>query len=388
MAEEQKNTLRDALESAYDKLDAGTAPTSSTTSTPGPKVQATSVSDIPPAPEGGASTSSAPSRPRDDEGRFTKASEKPADKKPSTPAAADSPTSAAPPAATKAQGEGAGPDPAPAPASTPEAFKAPQSWKPAAREAWAKLPPEVQAEVTRREREIQTKLTETDRERREAGEFRSVVAPFEAMIRAQGATPAQAIDRLLRTGYTLQHGTPQQKAQIAAQIIQGYGVDIQTLGAMLAGQAPQTSDAVDPNTIIAQAEQRMMQRLEAQAAKARAQRNQTRIESFAQKHEFFGDVRSQMADILDGRGIKDPTDQQLEEVYDLACRIHPDVSPMIRQREAAKAAETSIEASRRAQAAASSVKTAPASAPGNPKPKGLRETLEQKYDELASGGRL
>ena len=159
---------------------------------------------------------------------------------------------------------------------------------------------------------------------------------------------------------------------------------------MLAGQQPQgsTSQAVDPATIAAQVRQQIQQDFQRQAEAARAQRYQQRLQTFAQKHEFFEDVRSKMADILDGRGSRDPSDEELGEVYDLACRIHPEISAVVKQREAAKSAGTSQEATRRAQAAASSVKSSPAASPGSPKPRNLRETLEHRYDELASNGRL
>jgi hypothetical protein len=46
--------------------------------------------------------------------------------------------------------------------------RAPQSWSPAAREEWTKTPPNVRAQITKREKEIATALQESAGDRRTA----------------------------------------------------------------------------------------------------------------------------------------------------------------------------------------------------------------------------
>jgi len=370
------DTRSEVLSAAFDKM---SAPAEAPPAAPSPTPAAAGVTTPPPL-----GTSEAPKpalgateKPRDESGRFA-----PKDKAIEKPAEVPSPKG--PAGEAKAGAEAPPPPSAPAEAATPPPAtppaRAPQSWKPAAREAFAKAPPEVQQEVIRREREIQAALQTTAADRKYAEEIRQTIQPYEAMLRSQGATPAQAVGTLLRSGYTLQHGTPQQKAQLAAQIITGYGVDIEQLAAALDGKATAPAQ-VDPRSIAQQVEAQIMQRLGSQAATQAAQRNQERLDKFAEAHEFFEDVRVKMADILAARGDTNPTDAALDDAYDLACRVHPDIGNVVKQREAAKAAETSQEATKRAQEAASSIKSTPAGAKAPP-PADRREVLSRRFDEL------
>src|SRR5688572_18603519 len=72
--------------------------------------------------------------------------------------------------------------------------KPPNSWKPATREHWSRLPPEVRAEVSRRELEIQQELSKTAQVRRFAQDFANTINPYSHLIRAQNSTPLQAVN--------------------------------------------------------------------------------------------------------------------------------------------------------------------------------------------------
>lgn len=383
-----EDTRREVLSAAFDTMSA------ETTSTPEPVPAVETSTAPPPAPEPGASTSPAPARPRDDGGRFTKV-EKTEEKPPET-AKADAPA-----APVEGQGKGTGAEPskplataaspaAPVPEPAPKApeFKAPQAWKPQAREAWTKLPADVQAEVTRREREITTRLNEVAEKEKTFGPVAKALTTFEPTIRARGLEPAQIVTRMLQTEHALQYGTPQQKAQLLATAIKDYGVDIATLDQVLSGQAPTTSAAVDPQTIAQQVRQQIEADIRRQAQEAQGKRTQERLAKFAEGHEFYEDVRNAMADILAARGLPNPSESELEQVYDLACRVHPDISGVVEQRKAAKAAATAQAAQQRTAAAASSVKSNPAGAAPAAQPKGRREVLEAAYDKASGGGRL
>src|SRR5262245_20362591 len=80
-----------------------------------------------------------------------------AEKPPAKPSAAPKGNGAQPPAGAPVEPK-APPkpplDPGAAAAPPPQQHRAPTSWKPGAREHWAKLPAEVQAEVVRRETEV------------------------------------------------------------------------------------------------------------------------------------------------------------------------------------------------------------------------------------------
>jgi excisionase family DNA binding protein len=121
-------TLRNAIESAIDS-----APAEEAAPTPAPEPSPEAV-EAAPAPEAKAADA-APSRTRDEQGRFSKLAEEEA------------------PQAIQ-------PGPKAEPKIKPAA-RAPASWRPDVREHWGQLPESVREEVARREFEVQRTLQET-----------------------------------------------------------------------------------------------------------------------------------------------------------------------------------------------------------------------------------
>ncbi|AAK94382.1 hypothetical protein Mx8p47 [Myxococcus phage Mx8] len=362
-------SLRESLAAAAEKHSAPTpAPTT-------PAAVATAAATAAPAQEATAPTPIATSAAKESPAAPTGGTEEPG----ATPAeaAGAKPSEAASTATAK-------PD-EPAQSATPKQpeVRAPQSWRPEVREQWAKLPPEVQKEVTRREREVQTVLSEAAQHRKTAQSFEQVVSPYMGMIQAEGQDPVKAVAGLLQTAAALRTAPPAHKAQLVAQIVHGYGVPLEMLDAALAGQAPPAAEAqpqhFDPNQLLQQAEQRVMQRFAQQAQQGRMTEAQRSVEAFVSsgKAEFFDDVREDMQMLLQGaarRGVA----MSLEDAYNRAVKMHPEVSKVLQQREQAAQANAAQASTQRARAAASSVKTAPAPTVA-PKDTSVRGSLEAAW---------
>lgn len=269
-------------------------------------------------------------------------------------------------------------------------LKPPVSWKPAVREKWSTLPPDVQAEISRRETEIQRGLSQAANARKFTEEFFRVVNPYETLIRAQNSTPLAAVSNLMNTAARLSLGTPAQKAQVIAEIIQNYAVDIQTLDSVLAGQAVPDEGAKISQLI--QQQLAPVQQFMQQIGQARAQRQQrmtaqidSEIEQFASEADFFEDVRLDMADILD-MAAKRGQEMSLDEAYARAVALNPDIAKIVSQRMAARQQQgTSQEAVQRARLAASSVRGSPPAAGAKGTPDSIRGALEAAWDQ--SGNR-
>ena len=150
---------------------------------------------------------------RDGKGRFKGRQVKPEPKAKAAPAT-ESPPAEAPTDVAEAAAE------PPKPAET----KAPQSWKPAAREAWAKVPPEVQAEVARVDREVRQVMQESAGAKKLASDFQAVVGPFEAMIRAEGGQPLQAVGNLLTMAAAMRTAPTPHRVAILTNLVRSYGV--------------------------------------------------------------------------------------------------------------------------------------------------------------------
>lgn len=312
-----------------------------------------------------------PDRARDESGRFAKAvEEKPAPKAKPVPAPK---TEKVAPLEQKPAAPVAAP-PAPAP------VKAPQSWKPAAREAFAKAPPEVQQEALRREAEVTRVLNETADARRTVESVQRALAPYESIARANGMDAMSYTGSVLQTAAVLQMGTPQQKAQAFATLLHQFQPDLDAINALLQGQQPQhqpqQAQPVDVNRLVNEA-------LEQRFGMAQQQRAGQDWEAFqATQPEFLGDVKADMIEVLE-LASKQGRNLTYQQAYDRACKLNDDVSSIIGQRKAAEAARTKQQATEKAKAARSSPKSQPTAAPAA-QPAGRRAVLEAAYDDRES----
>jgi hypothetical protein len=267
-----------------------------------------------------------------------------------------------------------------------EPAKAPASWKALAREEWAKTPPAIQQEVLRRERETSVALEQSSEARQGYQRWKEVVGPYEAAIRADGADPHTVVQSLLQTTAALATGPVPRRAAIIADLIRTYlpgkeSLEMldSTLAGVLAGR-PATSTAPpqyqDPRVdeiyqTFQQAKQRQAATLEQQAIEGVRE---------IQGEEFYEDVKLIAADMLEVAG-----NQGLaltpREAYNRAVALHPEVSKVVQQREAAKHAANPTGSTARARAAASSIRGSPATSPSSAvQPDDLRGVLEAAFD--------
>ena len=254
-----------------------------------------------------------------------------------------------------------------------EGANAPQSWGVEEREYWAGLDPKVQAQIDKREKEIGHSLTTTGEARRFHDEFNQTIQPFEHFITAEGATPIQAVGNLLQTAATLQGGSPQQKAQRIAELIGHYGIDIRTLDSLLAGEAPTNpqeaalGDLLDQR--LAPMNQFMQQQQNAQQQQFHDQQTAvgSELDTFMGSHEFANEVRTEMADLMEMAGRRSEP-LSLDQAYERALLIRPDIQAVVQQRIAAGNAQQGNQQVAKKQQAAVSVASGAASMAGEQKP--------------------
>lgn len=368
----------DAIQAAEEHLtssapDDGAAPVPDTAAEP-----ISSPPDSPAAEPAPSSQPESPQRARAEDGTFTKSKTgaEPAKK----PAALKGAPDGAAPLAAAGQGKPAAAVPPTPAAGQPvvdaPAIKAPQSWTPAAREAFAKAPPEVQREVTRRETEITRTLQETAQARQVASQVRETLAPFEGLARANGMDSLRYAGSVMQTAAALHMGTPVQKAHIVAQLIRAYAIDVDGVNAVMQGQAP-AQTAQPPQDVGQLVEQALQARIQ-QATETRATQAWQEFESNAP--EFLADVKDAMREILMVAGQQGRT-MTYQQAYDRACKMDEGVSETLAQRKSAAAARTAQPVTPAARAAASSIRSRPAVAPAA-QSKGLDAAMRAAADKL------
>lgn len=263
-------------------------------------------------------------------------------------------------------------------AEAPE-VAAPISFSPEARERWKDVPAPVKAEIQRREKEIADAVANTGEYRRTHQALDNLSKSYAAVMAAEGvSTPMEAVEGLFRTVAELRLGNPAQRAVKMAQLINHYGIDIESLDKALAGEA------VDPELskfekLLDQRLGPIQQRLEGGGPPTQQQADavQQELQQFAQNAEFLNDVKDDMADLIElkaRRGVL----LSFEDAYKMACANNPQISKILADREAQKSLVQQEEERKRKQAASSSIPAS--SSPGSPQG-GPQDTLRGEIEE-------
>ncbi len=275
----------------------------------------------------------------------------------------------------------------------PVTDRAPNSWKPAIREHWTKLPPEVRAEVSRRELEVQQTLSQTAQVRKFAQDFAQTINPYSHLIRAQNSTPLKAVENLMQTAAGLVQGSQQQKAAIVADIINNYGIDIQTLDSVLTQKYnPQSAQQPQVQAPPAWAKpifgfmdnvQKMQEQRQLQL-----QQEADQAISILEQKPFFDDVREDMADLMEaaanrGRALS------MEQAYEKAIALNPELTKIVNQRKLAETNRNPVSEAAatlaRARKASSAVKGAPTGPRSGANGKlSRRQQLSEAWDDAST----
>lgn len=247
--------------------------------------------------------------------------------------------SPAPKAEGEVAGEGEHVEPSPAGA------KPPIDWGPELKEKWGTLSDDVRSKIAERESQIAQAMQGTAQARRIAQDFTAVANQYGSVMAAEGVqNPVQMFDSVMRTVSELRMGTTQQKAQTIANLIQAYGVDIETLDGALAGAidpsaAPSQAGSPDLEALLDQRlapVNQMMQQLagmQQQKQHVSQQEAVQEVNEFAstQEGEFLDHVRNDVADLLD-LATRQNRQMTLKEAYDKACAMNPEINRVLEQR--------------------------------------------------------
>ena len=241
---------------------------------------------------------------------------------------------------------GAAEVPAPQTAAPAVAAKPPRSWSAEAKAAFAQLPEPVKQDVLRREKEISQGLEMAAPARKHYESFQEVVKPFQPLFDAYGISdPLPAIRTLLTTRATLEIGTPEQKAQLLANLVHEFGVDVQQLDAQLVKKGPVRPFAPARPAPVQQRDPEVQALLnEFKAARvAKAEAEVATVENLP----HFDELREDIADVVEafatnGKKIS------LENAYKRALAMNPDLEPAPAVPKITKSQAAAILASRNA----------------------------------------
>jgi len=257
----------------------------------------------------------------------------------------------------------------------------PASWRKDYHEVWQKADPKMQEYAWQREEQMRAGVEPLLAKAQFADTMQQAIEPYLPTIQGMGLTPEKAVSALMQADYTLRTAPPQQKMQLFAQLAQSYGIN---LGAMGANPQAAPQNSVDPLVWQLQNELNSV-RGEVMGWKQQQEMQQNQqllgeINQFSLKADHFEEARPTMIQLLQS-GMA----ETLEEAYDKAIRLNPDlfeqVSKAQQAEQAAKQAKEYNRAAKAARAAAVSVRSATPSANTAPKAANRRALLEEAFSE-------
>jgi hypothetical protein len=240
----------------------------------------------------------------------------------------------------------------------------PKSLKLEMKAHWEKAPPELRQAIAQREADFERGINTYKSRDAEAKAITDLFQPYEWMLRNENATPATAIAPLLQTAALLRTGTPQQKSQAVAQMIQQFQIPLDQVASHFNGQ-PQPQD--NHYNQLAQQVQQLTQHItqsQYEAQKQNENRALSVIQQFAADpaNAHFEAVQDRMLTLLQAPHILGDTGlmserEKLQLAYDTAIRLDPAISQqMFAQQQQNLQAQSQAQ---RAKAAAVQIKGAP-----------------------------
>ena len=251
----------------------------------------------------------------------------------------------------------------------PTRAEMPKSLRLELKDHWEKAPPELQQAIAQREADFERGINTYKSRDAEARAITELFQPYEWMLRNENATPATAIGPLLQTAALLRTGTPQQKSQAVAQMIQQFQIPLDQVAAFFGGEQPQLQD--NQYNQLAQQVQQLTAHItqsQYQAQKQNESRALSVIQQFASDpaNVHFEAVSDRMLQLLQAPQVLGDTSQmsereKLQLAYDTAVRLDPTTAQQIyAQQQQSMQAANQVQ---RAKTAAVQVRGAPSASP-------------------------
>lgn len=224
---------------------------------------------------------------------------------------------------------------------TPAADAAPKTWRKEAAATWAALPSEAKNEILKREADIFAGIETYKVDAGFGKSVKSVVAPYEQIMRDNNMDPVRTIGGLLNAHHTLATGTPQARQELFFKMAKDYGIELPGASQEV-GEPPY----VDPAVAALQNELASVKSTLSQQAQKIAQEQRAvvskQIDAFAAdpSNIYWKDVSDDMAALLESKQAS-----TLQEAYEKAIWTNP----AVRAKEIAK---QTAEATAKAQAEA------------------------------------
>lgn len=212
------------------------------------------------------------------------------------------------------------------------ALEPPKTWRKEAAATWATLPPEAKAEILKREEDIFKGIEGYKAEASFGKSMKSVLAPYEPILRQFNIDPVQQVQGLMNAHYALATGAPEAKVAMLQKLAADYHIDLSQLG----GEAPYVDPAVkDLQTRLNAVQSQLSAAEQAQRSQAAAT-VEKQVAAFAAdtNNVYFNEVSDDMVALI-SKGVVGT----LQEAYEKAIWMNPAVRAKETARQQAEASK-------------------------------------------------
>jgi hypothetical protein len=228
-----------------------------------------------------------------------------------------------------------------------EAIAPPAAWSAAAKADFASLPPHIQQEVMRREKDVTDGLAQRQQKDERFNRLDSLLAPRRERFQLAGLDEFQAVQALFAAQDLLDRDAPSGLRYLAKQ----YGVNLASLAQGAPAQAQQAPMPPVVQQLMNEVQSLKSAHNQQQQSADRAAQDQASqmVQAFSAdpKNLYFENVRKDMADLVNSGQAK-----TIQEAYDRAVWANPETRPlMLRQQEEQRETERRAAATARSNAA-------------------------------------
>lgn len=236
---------------------------------------------------------------------------------------------------------------APVRPNMPSSWKA--EWKTNLQPHWESAAPELLNAIHEREADQARGFNQFRTQAQEGMEVLDILKPYHGMMQSEGATAKATITTLMNTAAVLRTGTPLQKAQAVAQVLQEYRIPLQHVYELTNGQAAPQAQPNIQNSQYGDLEKKVQQLLlhmnESQSQQKQLLENRALsvIEEFAadQANPHFEAVQDRMLTLLESPNILGDISnmnerEKLQVAYQTAIKLDTTISRQIMAQQQAK----------------------------------------------------
>lgn len=264
-----------------------------------------------------------------------------------------------------------------------QAIGAPKTWSKEAIADWATIPPRAQQEILKREEDMFRGLEQYKEKADLGAKYDRVVEPYKAILASQNVDPVELFQNFAGNHYTLLNGSEAQKVQLAANLLQAYGINPAAVQQAL-GPQPE----IDPQVKALQDQIRNLEgkltSREQMEAQLRTQQAQQTVEEFAKDKPYFDELAKDIANFI-------RAGDDLQTAYDKALYANPitrgkEIERLTAEKLALAQKETAkkVEAAKRAQAV--NVSTKPKTVDGTVPVGTMDDTMKEVMEKITSRG--